>query len=65
MNVYLVIFRYDAVIQWCEGVFSTMEKAEEFLRSKGFTQDDEVEDGYSWVLDEHQDAYIDERQVDL
>lgn len=61
MNVYLVIFRFVGH-QWCEGVFSTREKAEEFLRSKGFVPDDEVEDGYYWVYGFEQ-AYIDERQV--
>ena len=61
MNVYLVMFRVGDR-QWCEGVFSSRENAEIFLKGRGFKQTEEAEDGYFWVYVIEQ-AYIDERQV--
>ena len=47
MIVYLVMYIVEYEDSWCEGVFSTKEKAEEFLRRNGFEKDPESE--YKWM----------------
>ena len=55
MTVYLVMYYVEYESDWPEGVFSTQEKAEEFLRNHGFApatevgRTDEVRSDDCWV----------------
>lgn len=65
MIVYLVICEEEYEDSWCEGVFSTQEKAENFLHRRGFEKESE----YKWknVRPKRSDTYsarIEKYEVD-
>ena len=56
MTVYLVMYYVEYEDDWPEGIFSTKEKAEEYLRNDGFApatevgREDEVRKSDDWVI---------------